>query len=115
VEDDEAVRTFVRDTLEASGYTVLTVADGHEAVEVSEHYPKTINLLLTDVIMPHLGGREVADVIVKKRADIRVLFMSGYTDDMVLAHGVAEGNKSFLAKPFTAPRLLGRIRKVLAD
>ena len=115
VEDDEAVRTFVRDTLEASGYTVLTVADGHEAIEVSEHYPKRINLLLTDVIMPHLGGREVADMVVKKRADIKVLFMSGYTDDMVLAHGVAEGHKSFLEKPFTAPRLLGRIRKVLAE
>jgi two-component system, cell cycle sensor histidine kinase and response regulator CckA len=114
VEDDDTVRIFAEDTLKSSGYTVLSVANGQSALKMSASYPHKIDLLLTDVVMPHMGGREVADHILKQRPNIKVLFVSGYTDDMVLAHGVAEGTKAFLEKPFTAPKLLGRIRKVLA-
>jgi two-component system, cell cycle sensor histidine kinase and response regulator CckA len=113
VEDDDTVRAFTIDTLKGSGYTVLSAPNGQRAIEMSASYPEKIDLLLTDVVMPHMGGREVADNILKQRPDIKVLFVSGYTDDMVLAHGVAEGTKAFLEKPFTAPKLLGRIRKVL--
>ena len=114
VEDDEGVRGLAKDTLEASGYTVLAVTNGQEAIEISEHYPKPIELLLTDVVMPGLGGREVAERVLKQRPAIKVLFMSGYTDDLVLTHGVAAGTAAFIEKPFAAPKLLGRIRKVLA-
>jgi two-component system, cell cycle sensor histidine kinase and response regulator CckA len=114
VEDDEGVRGLAKDTLEASGYTVLAVSNGKEAIEISQHYPKTIELLLTDVVMPGLGGREVAERVRLQRPTIRVLFMSGYTDDLVLSHGVADGTAAFIEKPFAAPKLLGRIRKVLA-
>ena len=114
VEDDDGVRGLAKDTLEASGYTVMAVSNGQEAVEISEHYPKTIHLLLTDVVMPGLGGREVAEKVRAQRPAIKVLFMSGYTDDMVLAHGVQDGTAAFIEKPFAAPKLLGRIRKVLS-
>jgi PAS domain S-box-containing protein len=114
VEDDDGVRLLARDTLEASGYTVLAVGMGAEAVEISSHYPKDIDLLLTDVVMPGMGGREVADRIQGQRPGIKVLFMSGYTDDVVLTHGVSNGTAAFIEKPFAAPKLLGRIRKVLA-
>jgi two-component system, cell cycle sensor histidine kinase and response regulator CckA len=114
VEDDEGVRGLAKDTLEASGYTVLAVPNGLEAIEISEHYPKGIDLLLTDVVMPGLGGREVAARVKQQRPSIRILFMSGYTDDLVLTHGVADGTAAFIEKPFSAPKLLGRIRKVLA-
>ncbi|HEX3135334.1 MAG TPA: PAS domain S-box protein, partial [Planctomycetota bacterium] len=87
VEDDEGVRGLAKDTLEASGYTVLAVSNGQEAIEISEHYPKPIELLLTDVVMPGLGGREVAERVKQQRPTIKVLFMSGYTDDLVLTHG----------------------------
>ncbi len=114
VEDDDGVRGLAKDTLEASGYTVMAVANGREAVEISAHYPKPIDLLLTDVVMPGLGGREVAEKVRAQRPTIKVLFMSGYTDDIVLAHGVQDGTAAFIEKPFAAPKLLGRIRKVLA-
>jgi signal transduction histidine kinase/ActR/RegA family two-component response regulator len=114
VEDDEGVRGLAKDTLEASGYTVLAVSHGQEALDVSEHYPKGIDLLLTDVVMPGLGGREVAERVKRQRPAIKVLFMSGYTDDLVLTHGVADGTAAFIEKPFAAPKLLGRIRKVLS-
>jgi len=114
VEDDEGVRGLAKDTLEASGYTVLAVSNGQEAIEISEHYPKPIELLLTDVVMPGLGGREVAERVQQQRPTIKVLFMSGYTDDLILTHGVAAGTAAFIEKPFSAPKLLGRIRKVLA-
>jgi len=115
VEDDDGVRCLARDTLEASGYTVLEVSNGQDAIEISEHYPKGIDLLLTDVVMPGLGGREVAEQVKQQRPTIRVLFMSGYTDDLILTHGVAAGTAAFIEKPFAAPKLLGRIRKVLSD
>jgi CheY-like chemotaxis protein len=114
VEDDEGVRGLAKDTLEASGYTVLPVSNGQEALEISAHYPKPIDLVLTDVVMPGLGGRELAERIRQERPAIKVLFMSGYTDDLVLTHGVADGTAAFIEKPFAGPKLLGRIRKVLS-
>jgi PAS domain S-box-containing protein len=114
VEDDEGVRSLLKDTLECSGYTVIAASFGEEAIELSATHPTAIDLLLTDVVMPGLGGREVAEKIQQQRPAIKVLFMSGYTDDLVLAHGVAQGNAAFIEKPFAAPKLLGRIRKVLS-
>jgi two-component system, cell cycle sensor histidine kinase and response regulator CckA len=114
VEDDDGVRGLAKDTLEASGYTVLAVSNGDEALEISAHHSHPIDLLLTDVVMPGLGGREVAERVRQQRPAIKVLFMSGYTDDLVLTHGVADGTAAFIEKPFAAPKLLGRIRKVLS-
>ena len=113
VEDDEAVRGFVRDTLSSSGYTVIDVADGRKALEIAPHFPRQIHLLLTDVIMPHLGGRELAEQLVKLRPEIKVLFMSGYTDDLALTHGVSAGSAALIEKPFTARDLLIRVRQIL--
>ena len=114
VEDDDGVRGLVKDTLEASGYTVLVVSNGKDALELSAQFADAIDLLLTDVVMPGLGGREVADRVKQQRPLIKVLFMSGYTDDIILSHGVLDGSSAFIEKPFSAPKLLGRIRKVLA-
>jgi two-component system, cell cycle sensor histidine kinase and response regulator CckA len=114
VEDDDGVRGLVKDTLEASGYTVLVVSNGKDALELSAQFADKIDLLLTDVVMPGLGGREVADRVKQQRPLIKVLFMSGYTDDIILSHGVLDGSSAFIEKPFSAPKLLGRIRKVLA-
>lgn len=114
VEDDDGVRGLVKDTLEASGYTVLVVSNGKDALDLSAKFTDHIELLLTDVVMPGLGGREVADRVKQQRPLIKVLFMSGYTDDIILSHGVLDGSSAFIEKPFSAPKLLGRIRKVLA-
>jgi hypothetical protein len=115
VEDDEAVRGFVRDTLSTSGYTVIDVADGRKALEIAPHFPRQIHLLLTDVIMPQLGGRELAEQLVQLRPGVKVLFMSGYTDDLALTDGVSAGSTALIEKPFTARDLLTRVRQVLGS
>jgi CheY-like chemotaxis protein len=115
VEDDDSVRGFVRDTLSASGYTVIDVADGRKALEIAPHFPRQIDLLLTDVVMPNLGGRELAEQLVKLRPEVKVLYMSGYTEDQTLAHGFSMGSVALLEKPFTARDLLVRVRKVLSS
>ena len=115
VEDDEAVRTLARTVLEGRGYRVLVASDGEAALSVAAAHEGTIDLLVSDVVMPRLGGREVANRLREARPGLRTLFVSGYTDDAILRHGVAAGRDPFLAKPFTPEQLTRSVRDVLDD
>jgi len=113
VEDDETIRHLVLKMLKANGYTVLVAASGDEAERVAGQHDGPIHLLLTDVVLPGLNGREVARRLAATRAGISVLFLSGYTNDAIVRHGVLEPGVAFLQKPFT-PTVLGRkVREVL--
>ena len=115
VEDEDALREVARRVLRSCGYTVLTAAGGDEAQRICAAHKGGIDLLLTDVIMPRMSGGEVARAIVKMRPGIRVVFMSGYTDDAIGRHGVLRAGTHFLAKPFTADDLKQKIREVLGN
>ena len=114
VEDEEQVRALSRHILEAHGYTVLEAGHGAEAIRVSdERLPGPIHLLISDVVMPHLGGRELAERLALTRREMKVLFVSGYTDDAVVRHGVLAAETAFLQKPFTPSALVKKVREVL--
>ena len=113
VEDDEMIRKLVQKVLKANGYAVLVAASGRDAERVAEQHEGPIDLLMTDVVMPGLSGREVARRLSAARTGIRVLYLSGYTDDAIVHHGVLDPGVAFLQKPFT-PAVLGRkVREVL--
>jgi len=112
-EDEESVRRTMRRMLETFGYQILEAADGIEALDVSRGYPARIHLLVTDTIMPNLGGSDLAAQLKIDRPDMQVLFTSGYTDDAVLRHGVLTSEVAFLQKPFTASALAAKVREVL--
>jgi PAS domain S-box-containing protein len=112
-EDEEGVRRMTRTVLERSGYTVLEAATGPEAVRVAETHPQPIHLLLTDIIMPGLSGREVAERATRVKRGLRVLFMSGYTEDVLVHQGVESAAMDFLHKPFTLDALTHKVREVL--
>ena len=99
--------------LEPTGYTVLAAENGQEALELSRLYKENIDLLLTDVIMPGMNGQELADILSKKRPDIKVVFMSGYTDDVIAHHGIADKDIHFIQKPITLSSLAKKLREVL--
>jgi len=113
VEDEESVRELVRDYLKATGYHVLEACDGIQALEVAAAHKGRIHMLITDVVMPRLSGREVATQIAAQRRDVKVLYISGYTDDSVFRHGVLEGGVAFLQKPFNLKALAQKVREVL--
>lgn len=113
VEDEDAVRGISRLTLRAHGYTVIEARNGVEAVRVGERHRGPIHLLLTDVVMPDMGGREVAERLTGLRPGIKVLFLSGYTDDAVVRHGILHAEVQFLQKPFTPIVLAAKVRDVL--
>jgi PAS domain S-box-containing protein len=113
VEDDEAVRSIARRMLARAGYRVLTAANGGEGLLACEAHPGEIHLLLTDVVMPQMGGRVFAERLARIRPGLKVLFMSGYTDDAIVRHGVLEPGTHFLGKPFTQADLLAKVRDVL--
>jgi PAS domain S-box-containing protein len=115
VEDEESVRELVTDYLRTAGYKVLEAIDGEHALQVAAAYPDPIHLLITDVVMPRLSGRELAARISSERPGMKVLFISGYTDDSVFRHGVLEGGTPFLQKPFNLRVLAGKVREVLED
>jgi signal transduction histidine kinase len=112
--DDEApILKVARRILEGAGYTVLTATDGAEAVRVAGQHAGAIHLLVTDMVMPHLGGRQVAETLRAARPDLRVLYLSGYTDTAATRQGLMEPGAEFLQKPFSTDSLVRRVREVL--
>ena len=113
VEDEASLRELVGECLEASGYKVVEASHGMAALEAGERHRGRIDLLLTDVVMPGMSGRELAERLRGSRPEIRTLYMSGYTDDAVVLHGILAEDMAFLQKPFTAADLARRVRAVL--
>jgi PAS domain S-box-containing protein len=113
VEDEEEVRNLAMRFLESRGYKVLEASQGLEAFLIAEEYEGIIHLLMTDVVMPKLSGRELADRIAEIRPEIKVLFMSGYADHAIVHHGVLEEGMNYLQKPFTLDGLAKKVREVL--
>jgi len=112
-EDDDMVRELIRAILTGSGYKVLDAKDGMEAWEIAQRYKDPIHMLVTDVVMPRMGGRELANLFTGKLAGAKVLFLSGYTDDSIVRHGVLEAGVEFLQKPFRTTDLVQRIQSIL--
>ena len=113
VEDAAAVRSVIHEALVRQGYTVLDAPNGAEALHIAASHPGPIHLLLTDVVMPGLSGRQLSDQLATVRPDTRVLYTSGYTDDAVVRHGVLESGIAYLQKPFTIDGLARKVREVL--
>jgi len=113
VEDEPGVRAVILRTLREQGYTVLEARHGLEALHLGTRPMETIHLLLTDVVMPQVSGREVAENLTRLHPELRVLYMSGYTDDAVVRHGILTAEARFLQKPFTPYTLAAKVREVL--
>jgi two-component system, cell cycle sensor histidine kinase and response regulator CckA len=113
VEDEKGVRAMIRHILKQEGYTVLEAGNSQEAFQHADQHKDAIHLMVTDVVMPGMGGREVAERIKSSRPDMKVLFVSGYTGDAIAHHGVLDKGVNFLEKPFTAEGLTSKVRGVL--
>jgi signal transduction histidine kinase/ActR/RegA family two-component response regulator len=113
VEDDESVRSLVCRLLQEAGYTVLKAADGAEALKINEQHPETIHLMVTDVVMPGMGGRKLAERLGPLRPEMKILYMSGYTDNAIVHHGALDPGTAFLQKPITKENLLLKTREAL--
>jgi CheY-like chemotaxis protein len=114
VEDELKLRKIVLTALRSSGYRVLEAADGAEALQVATAFAGQIDLLLTDVVMPRVSGRQLAEALAHVRPGTKTLFMSGHTDDAVLRNGITYSDVAFLQKPFDRKSLLTKVRDVLA-
>jgi CheY-like chemotaxis protein len=113
VEDEESVRQLVRETLEAKGYRVLEADHGAAALQIASDHNGPIDMLITDVVMPGMSGRELSEQLLASDPDIKILYLSGYTEDAVVHQGVLEPGTSFLQKPFTLQALARKVREVL--
>ncbi len=113
VEDNEHVRLLAHDILKKQGYTILLADNGTEALNVLNRYDHPVHLLLTDVVMPGMNGKELCALAVEKFPGLKVLFMSGYTDDIISHHGVLENGVPFIHKPLSADLLSSRVREIL--
>jgi PAS domain S-box-containing protein len=114
VEDEYGVRALARRTLQQCGYTVLEASHGEEAISVATTHRETIHLLVTDVVMPGMGGRVLAERLLDLHPEMQVLYLSGYTDDAVVRHGILHEHVHFLQKPFSPNVLAHQVREVLA-
>ena len=113
VEDEASVRKYAKDILQSKGYLVLEAANGQMALDVSRNHQGTIQMMLTDVVMPGMSGRELADRLSPLRPDMKIIFMSGYTDDAIVRHGILGSGVSFIQKPFSPAVMARKIREVL--
>jgi two-component system, cell cycle sensor histidine kinase and response regulator CckA len=113
VEDAEPLRKLAQALLEAAGFHVLSAASGEEALNRAAHHPKSFDLLLTDVVMPGMNGRVLAEQLLPRQPGMKVLYMSGYTDSFIAGHGVVEAGIHLLHKPFTDEVLVRKVREVL--
>ncbi len=113
VEDNPSLRKVATRMLESGGYTVLGAGTGPEALSLLARQAGPVSLVLTDVVMPGMNGRELAEQIAESHPEIRVVFMSGYTEDAVLLRGVSEAHMAFIGKPFSKPQLLEKVHQVL--
>lgn len=113
VEDQEKVRTLIRESLQRNGYTVLEAGHGMEALQVSEQHEGSIDLLVTDIVMPQMGGRELVQHLTPLRPEMKVLYISGYTDNAFAQNNSVGSDVAFLQKPFTPDVLIRKVREVL--
>jgi PAS domain S-box-containing protein len=113
VEDEDGVRALSQHVLKSCGYTVLVARDGIEALRVAREHPGRIDLLVSDVVLPRIGGRELSKQIKEIHPEAKVLYVSGYTDDVVVRHGILEARVAFLQKPFGPAGLASKVREVL--
>jgi PAS domain S-box-containing protein len=113
LEDEEQVRQLVQSMLARQGYQVLAFGSAEDALRLCENHPEEIQLLITDVVMPGMSGRQVAQLARERRPNLKVLYMSGYTGDAIAHHGVLDCGVEFLQKPFSSETLLGKVREVL--
>ncbi|NCO84375.1 MAG: hypothetical protein COW90_00260 [Nitrospirae bacterium CG22_combo_CG10-13_8_21_14_all_44_11] len=112
-EDEESVRKLIKEVLEADGYRVVEAADGEEAVNKFMENKDRIDILLLDIVMPKMSGREVYERIKKIKPDIKLLMASGYPADFISQKGILEEGLNFIAKPMSPPKLLKKMREVL--
>ncbi len=115
VEDEPMIRNLAREVLEEFGYAVIEASNGAEALLLAEQQREPIDLMITDVVMPRLGGGDLAERVAPLHPEMRVIFMSGYTDSAIINHGVLQEGTHFLQKPFTPDALLRKIREVLDE
>ena len=113
VEDDDSLRKFSQRTLQHHGYRILEAENGEDALRVSEAYDGTIDLLITDVVMPKMGGKETAERLQSLYPHMKVLYMSGYTDNAIVHHGVLKPGLNFIEKPFTLKGLAHIVKEIL--
>ena len=113
VEDGDAVRTITREMLQMFGYHVLEATRGDEAIHLVEQTTEPIHLLISDVVMPGMGGRQLSEHLLAMRPGLKVLFFSGYMDDAVVRHGILQAEVAFLHKPFTIATLAHKVREAL--
>jgi len=113
VEDESAVRQSEREFLTLNGYSVLDARDGRDAISIAREYDGTIDMMITDVIMPHMSGAKLAEQLLLERPGMKVLFVSGYAETTVLRHGAIDVTTRFLQKPFSLKMLAKKIREVL--
>jgi CheY-like chemotaxis protein len=114
-EDEDQLRTVVQRTLEQQGYAVLVARSGVEAIELATDYAGKIDLLLTDVVMPELNGRELAEQLARHRPSMKVIYMSGYTENVIADHDLESPRVAFMPKPFAPDALLRKVRETLDE
>jgi two-component system cell cycle sensor histidine kinase/response regulator CckA len=115
VEDERGVRELTREYLETSGYTVIEAANGEVALQRAREHAGPIHALITDVVMPGLSGRDLSEQMIKLRPKIKVLYMSGYTDQSAFRNGMLEKGAELLQKPFGMSTLASKLREVLSN